>query len=192
MGETLRTFIAVELPDSLHKELAQLETILRRSGADVKWVNPENIHITLKFLGYVTPENIKKIEKLLDGLARPFAPFSITAEGIGAFPKLLYPRVIWVGIKDTSGKIKEIAEKLDDALLKLGFEKESREFTAHLTLGRVRSLKNKEKLKELIEKNPFSCDIDIQVGKVVLFKSTLTQSGSIYTKLHEAIFKERT
>jgi len=191
MTETIRSFIAIELPGSLHKELSEAETILRKSNADVKWVNPENIHITLKFLGNVTPEKIKEIEKLLDEFTKGLAPFSIEAKGLGAFPKLAYPRVIWAGIEDQTGKLKEIAENFDGAISKLGFEKENREFSAHLTLGRVRSPKNKEKLKEIIEKTPFLSVVDIKVDKIVLFKSTLTQSGSIYTKLYEALFKER-
>lgn len=188
MSEMIRSFIAIELPESLHKELADLQKILKKSNADVKWVNPENIHITLKFLGNCAPEQIKDIQKLLDDFTKGLIPFPIKVKAIGAFPKLDFPRVIWVGIDEPTGKLKEIAQNLDNAVSKLGFEKENREFTAHLTLGRVRSPKNKDKLKELIVKTPFASSIDIKADKIVLFKSTLTPAGSTYTKLYEAKF----
>jgi len=185
----MRTFIAIEISDEMKEALHQIESHLKYSGADVKWVKPENIHLTLKFLGEVNEQKLVEIKALLDSIAGDIKPFEITIKEIGAFPKIEYPRVIWVRLDKGAGGSKELAEKIDSALLKIGFEKESRPFAAHLTIGRVRSPKNKDKLKEKVasfDASQLSAVKPHAISSVVLFHSTLTPQGSIYTKLHEA------
>lgn len=186
----MRTFIAIEISDQILAALEQIQSHLKYSGADVKWVEPKNIHLTLKFLGEASEEKCGKIKSVLDEIGHSIKPFEISLKDVGAFPKIDYPRVIWVGLDKGAKESTELARAIDEKLSKLGFECESRPFAAHLTLGRVRSSKNREALREKIE------SIDMagargqgQVARsVVLFQSTLAPHGSIYSKLHETTF----
>ena len=182
----MRAFIAIELSEEIRSSLAQIESHLKYSGADVKWVDKDNIHLTLKFLGEITEEKCEKIKSILDDIGKSVKPFEISIKDIGAFPKIDYPHVIWVGLDKGVNESKELAEKIDDALSKIGFQKETRAFTAHLTIGRVKSPKNKDALKEKVG----TCKIPTvnaqNISSVILFQSKLTPKGSIYTKLHEA------
>ena len=186
----IRAFIAISISSDIKQELAALIDKLKTSGADVKWVNPENIHLTLKFLGYISPEKIEEVKKVLDGIKSKFTPFKITFSGVGAFPKLSYPKVIWVGIQNGKDDAKRIYELLETELEKAGFEKEERAFSAHLTIGRVRSGKNKAALKPAIESLSFSSDKILEVEHITLFQSTLTPKGPVYTPLYEARIKD--
>lgn len=173
--------------------LAQIQTHLKYSGADVKWVEKDNIHLTLKFLGEISDEKLKKIESILDTIGGSVRTFQISIKDIGAFPKIDYPRVVWVGLDKGADESKLLAEKIDEELSKIGFEKESRPFAAHLTVGRVRSPKNKEALKEkmLSFQGPGSGvrGPAQAVSSIILFQSKLTPKGPIYTKLHESKLK---
>lgn len=184
----IRAFIAISISSDIKQELAALIDKLKTSGADVKWVNPENIHLTLKFLGYISPEKIEEVKKVLDGIKSKFTPFKITFSGVGAFPKLSYPRVIWVGMQNGKDDAKRIYELLEAGLEKTGFKKEERAFSAHLTIGRVRSGKNRQDLKSAIENLKFSPEKTQTVEHLTLFKSALTPKGPIYTPLHKASF----
>jgi len=184
----MRTFIALDLSQEIRSELARLEEILKSAGADVKWVNPENIHLTLKFLGEIEENAVGEIKKALDGVASVRKAFGISLFKAGAFPSLDNPRVIWVGIDKGCAETEEIAKGAEEALEKLGFAKEERPFSAHLTIGRVRSGKNKHALKEKLASiavRPATCAIK----HVTLFQSTLTPKGPIYTALYTAEFK---
>lgn len=181
----MRTFIAIDICDKAKKEVALLEEGLKKAHADVKWVKVENVHLTLKFLGEVAEEKIKDISGILDGIASEYSKFDITLSQIGAFPKLDYPRVVWVGIEGNSAALKEIAAKVDEGCTKIGFEKEKRPFSAHITLGRVRSPKNKRELKEAIV-NLSITPLTSSVDELVLYQSVLTPQGPVYTKIHKS------
>ena len=185
----MRTFIAIELSEEIKNSLAQIESHLKYSGADVKWVEKDNIHLTLKFLGEIDDKKCEKVKIVLDEVAKTTKQFEISLKDIGAFPKIEYPRVIWVGLDKGSKKSTELAAKVDEALSKIGFEKETRPFAAHLTIGRVRSPKNKEVLKEKLVsfKGPgTSIQGPGKITSVILFQSKLTPAGPIYSKLYEA------
>jgi 2'-5' RNA ligase len=185
MSETIRAFIALELEKQIQEKLAEYEVVLKKSGADVKWVKPENIHLTLKFLGYISAEQIAEIKKILVGLkSKPQFPFSL--DELGAFPSLGSPRVIWVGIEQGKKESAEIAAQLEAEIEKIGIPRENRPFKAHLTLGRMRSPKGKEFLKSKIEElNKNFSPLNMSAQKITLFQSTLTPTGSIYTPLFE-------
>jgi RNA 2',3'-cyclic 3'-phosphodiesterase len=184
----MRTFIAVELSDEIKNTLAQVQSHLKYSGADVKWVDKDNIHLTLKFLGEIDEKKCEKIKTALDEIANSTAPFEISLKEIGAFPKTEFPRVIWVGLDKGAKESTELVKQVDAALSKIGFQEETRPFAAHLTIGRVRSPKNKEALKEkLLSCQPSAVSFQL-IKSIALFQSTLTPTGSIYTKLHEAKF----
>jgi RNA 2',3'-cyclic 3'-phosphodiesterase len=182
----MRTFIAIEFSEEIKDTLSQAEAHLKYSGVDVKWVEKENIHLTIKFLGEVDEKKLEEIKTALDIIGSQTKPFDSTIKDLGVFPKIEYPRVIWAGIDKGALELKALSEKVDTALSKLGFEKEVRPFVAHLTIGRVRSPKNKEKLKEKMAAYKLPEIPPHRIDSILLFQSTLTPKGSIYTKLHEA------
>ncbi|MFN7170872.1 MAG: RNA 2',3'-cyclic phosphodiesterase [Candidatus Omnitrophota bacterium] len=180
----IRTFIAIEIPEILCAEFAQLQEELKKAEADIKWVEPKNMHLTLKFLGDTEETKITKIKESLQKISQKANSFEINFRGLGAFPNLESPRVLWIGIEKGKDKLFELATKIEDELKILGFPKEKRQFSAHLTLGRIRSFKNREKLKTTIkEKVNFKARNKMYLKEIVLFKSQLTPSGPIYTCL---------
>ncbi|MDP3791026.1 MAG: RNA 2',3'-cyclic phosphodiesterase [Candidatus Omnitrophota bacterium] len=186
----MRAFIAIELSEEIRSSLSQIQSHLKYSGADVKWVEKDNIHLTLKFLGEITEEKCEKIKSILDEIGRSLRPFEINIKNIGAFPKIDHPRVIWVGLDKGAKESVEVAGKIDEELYKIGFEKESRPFTAHLTIGRVRSSKNKDALKQKLTAYSLQLTAETQlISSVIFFQSKLSPKGSIYTKLYEAKFQ---
>ena len=189
MPETTRAFIAIELNASVHSELSSLQSILKKSNADVKWVAAESIHLTLKFLGNIDTQKINEIEKILNEIATGVEPFVLTLKGIGAFPKLDYPRVIWVEVERGAPQSEQLAKSIEERLEGIGIPREDREFHAHITLGRVKSPKNTDKLKETIESTKFEAESAVDVNHLTLFKSQLTRDGSIYTPLFIAKMK---
>lgn len=187
--ETVRSFIALELAPEIQKQLGQIQDELKKSGADVKWVNPEGVHLTLKFLGNVSPELLEEIKKLIDQLAKNHKSFELKIGQLGAFPKIEYPRVIWVGMEQGESQAVELAQDLEERLIQLGFLREKRAFKGHLTLGRVRSARNRDQLKGLLQ-SLASPRTTMQAETLILFKSTLTPKGAIYQALHEAKLRE--
>jgi len=181
----MRTFIAIEVSEEIKKMLGQIETHLKYAGADVKWVRPEIVHLTLKFLGNVSLKLIEEIKKLLDQMAGDHKCFELGISRVGAFPKIEYPRVIWVGIGQGKEDAAQLAKALEQGLANLGFLPEKRAFSPHLTLGRVRSPQNRAQLKELLQSTAFP-QKTMQAKKLTLFKSTLTKQGAIYQPLYEA------
>ena len=188
----MRAFIAVEISDEIKDLLVRVESHLKYAGADIKWVDPKIIHLTLKFLGEITDNKCEAVKSALDAITKCLKPFEMTVKDIGTFPNSVHPRVIWAGLGDGASEAVELAKHIEEAMSKIGFPAESREFSPHLTIGRVRSSSNMEKLKDKIS----SASLEIRPGgivshkviSVILFQSTLTPQGSIYTKLHESRF----
>ena len=183
--EKIRTFIALEISDKVRDELSRIESMLKKVDANVKWVKPDSVHLTLKFLGYIDEEKVQVISKHLENIASGSHPFKMVLEKIGVFPHWNYPKVVWVGISEVAGEAKEIAAMVDEAMAGEGFEKEKRPFSPHLTIGRVRGPQNKlelQKAADSVEVQPTSSDIT----KIVLFKSDLTREGAVYTPLYTA------
>lgn len=183
--ETVRAFIALELTSEIQNQLKQAQDGLKKAGADVKWVEPSGIHLTLKFLGNVSLELIGEIKKHLDALVKDHRRFELSISELGAFPKKEYPRVIWVGIPRGRDQTIELAKDLQERLINLGFMKEKRDFKPHLTLGRVRSNHNRSQLTKLLE-SVTVLPKTMQAETLTLFKSTLTPQGAIYEALHKA------
>jgi 2'-5' RNA ligase len=177
-----RGFIAIDI--QTNKKLLEMENEIKNSEADLKLVEPENIHITLKFLGDTDEENIDEIEEIIKNSVKGINAFNIKLKGSGVFPNKNYMKVIWIGLENAE-KIIEIAEKMDKQLENLGFTPEKRGFSAHLTIARVRSSRNKEKLLQVIEKYKDAEFSIIDVNSIKLKKSDLTPKGPIYTNLRE-------
>src|SRR3989338_5878109 len=121
----MRTFIAIELSEEIRNTLAQIQSHLKYAGADVKWVEKDNIHLTLKFLGEISEEKAKQVTATLDDIAKETKPFEISLKDLGAFPAIDHPRVIWVGLDKGAKESTELAKKIDLALSKLGFQEDS-------------------------------------------------------------------
>lgn len=181
----IRAFIALEI-DQLHKQkLTELISCLKKSNADVKWVNENQMHFTLKFLGNIEKDMVHKISNILKSIVNDFKTFTIQFSKIGVFPNMRRPRVVWIGIAKGSDSLRLLNDKIETHLEGLGFQREKREYKAHLTLGRVRSSKNIGDLTKLIEEVDFESQDDIKIDKLILFQSTLTPKGAIYTPLLE-------
>jgi len=188
--EKIRSFIAIEVPPELKARLEELQRELRRTDADVKWVRPEGIHLTLKFLGSILREDIEKISMAIGPVISGFEPFEIRLFGMGSFPTSRNPRVIWVGVDRGKEEVSSLQRAIEDKMAKLSFPSENRPFSPHLTLGRVRSGRGKLMLSQAIEANK-----EVEVGtfwarKVFLYQSELKPSGAVYTKLKELGMKE--
>lgn len=182
--ETVRSFIALELTPEVQSQLGQIQSELKKADADVKWVKPEGVHLTLKFLGNVSLELIEEIKKIIEQLAKNHQAFEMKISQLGAFPTMEHPRVIWVGIEQGKEQTQKLAQDLEEHLMQLGFLKEKRSFKAHLTLGRVRSARNRNQLKKLLLSVKFP-QTTMQAQTLTLFKSTLTPQGAIYQSLQE-------
>jgi len=187
----MRTFIAIELPSEIKDSLRRLQEKLKASKADVKWVEPNNIHLTLKFLGEIDDKKLEEIIKIIDDTAKEKNKFQIHISSLGAFPKIDFPRVIWVGVDIGDKETKQIAQELEEKIAKIGIPKEDRPFSSHITIGRTRSSLNREKLaQDLKNKAELNGErLEFYVTKIILFKSTLTPRGPIYETLNETNLK---
>lgn len=178
----MRLFIAVELPSEVQGRLAVAQDRLRRAQADVSWVRAENLHLTLKFLGEIEEKRLGSIREALAAVARSSAPFQMEVMGLGSFGGRV-PRVVWVGVRDGAEPLTLLARQVETALARIGFPKEKREFTAHLTLGRVRSPKNAEALLAALRELQAERFGAAATTQFELMQSQLHPSGSVYTVL---------
>ncbi len=181
----IRSFLAIELPKPILRRIEEVQADLRSAHADVRWVSPEKIHLTLKFFGNIDESRIDSIFKSIEEPVRNTLPFSIKVQGMGAFPHLKNPRVIWLGLVNGSQALTSLQEKVETQLDKIGFQPEDRPFHPHLTLGRTKSSRGKDELVGRMEKHKEEEFGDFQVEQVILFKSDLKPSGPIYTALRE-------
>ena len=180
----VRLFVAVEIAEEIRKKLAAFQDTLKKSDADVGWVTPENLHITLKFIGYIDEEKIDTIITIIRESVTHIKPFDLHYVGVGAFPTNKNPRVIFADVIDSGGFLTKIHERLDNQFMSLGVEHETRKFEAHLTVGRIKTRRNVGKLMEgLNSYNGFNFGSD-HVAQVVLMKSDLSREGAVYSKLH--------
>jgi len=185
--EQIRSFIAIELPEELRLELSQLQAKLKSDRQPwVKWVDPYGIHLTLKFLGNIAINRTGEITKAIEEAAKGTAPFHLEVKQLGVFPNLRRVQVVWVGISGEADKLNQLQQRLESNLSHLGFAKESRPFTPHLTLARVRdqaSLDERQRLGQLIANTSFESAHGIEVATVNLMKSQLTREGAIYSRI---------
>lgn len=168
----MRVFIAVELPEEIKEELNKLVGSLKRSISDVKWVEKENFHITIRFIGEVEEDKVLKLEKILDDIGSKFSPFKVEIRDIGNFP-----HVLWVGIEEGSDILRNIAYAIEGSLMREGFQPADKLFSPHITLGRVkRSIKKFSVNKEF---GPYSFVVD----SITLMESRLFSTGPVYTPI---------
>jgi 2'-5' RNA ligase len=183
MSDTIRTFIAIELPENIISSVLKVQDDIRSYGFKTRWVRKENIHITLKFLGNINKVDVEKIGKEIFESAKEYPPLKLAAKGIGVFPGIKRPRVIWIGITGQIDLLIKMQKTLDKRLETIGFPKERRPFRGHLTIGRIKGKVDPQRLIAAIKEfGEFESETFI-ANKLILFKSELNPSGSIYTKL---------
>jgi 2'-5' RNA ligase len=184
MPETIRSFIAFDIDNpQVVNRLTEAQNILAKTGADLTLVKPQNIHITLRFLGEITPTMVDKVKDAMQNVA--FKQFDVEIKGVGTFPNLKYARVVWAGIQGGQEELKTIFDQLEPRLRSLGFKPDQKGFSPHLTFARVRSGRNKAELAKCVNEI-----VDFEFGKVraeclKLKKSVLTPQGPIYSTLKE-------
>lgn len=188
---TSRTFIAVDFPNQVIEKINKLQKSLNGSASSIiRWIKPENIHLTLKFLGEVELEKVQIIEKNLDIIANEIEPFHLNLERIGAFPNWGHPRIVWIGI-EKSEPLYLLVKEIEKKMVVLGCQREIKPFSPHLTIGRVRDNVSLEDLQMLEIKCHTLSRIEdqIMITKIHLYKSDLHPLGPVYTLLHSSSFK---
>lgn len=176
----MRLFIAIEISEEIKTGLAKVVAKLKDAGADVKWVRPEGMHLTIKFFGEVDENRKDKIISSLEQVSEKKSPFTVTFKGLGAFPDLNRPRVVWAGIEKGREELKDISKELEASLSELGFSKEPREFSPHLTFGRVKSNRNKNGLVSALNAHNNFTLPQLNVDKINLIQSILKREGAEY------------
>jgi 2'-5' RNA ligase len=194
---SLRTFVAVELDEELKGNLAHLQQSLRGRVAprSVRWVRPEGIHLTLKFLGDTPVTKVDEVKAALTDAALEVEPFAFTVEGLGCFPNARRPRVLWVGLQEPSGALHRLREAVEAHVAPLGFPMERRSFHPHLTLGRVQRYASKSEVGEIgdmVSSSHIGLVDEMGVTAVSYIKSDLKPSGAVYTTLLAARLGEST
>lgn len=185
--EQVRSFIAIELPDELKLGLTQLEDQLKMSKQPwVKWIDPYNIHLTLKFLGSIAVDRISEIIGVMEEAIQGIPPFRLEVKDLGVFPNLRRVQVAWVGIRGEVDRLSQLQQHLESNLARLGFTPESRPFTPHLTLARLRnraSSDERQSFGQFIATTGFETTYIIKVDAISLMRSQLTREGAIYSRI---------
>ncbi len=180
----IRSFVAFEIGEAgVLKRIADAQRALVDTGADLRLVKPENIHVTVRFLGDISPIMADMVRSEMNGIL--FRPFEIELRGLGAFPDLRHARVIWIGIKRGRETLMKIFDQLEGRLRKLGFTPDRRGFSPHVTIARVKSRENRDLLiRQIVSR----CDYDfgtVKANSLKLMESVLTPKGPVYSTLHE-------
>ncbi len=190
MSEPIRTFVAIELDDTHHRSLGELQRRFKHECAEgaVRWVAPENIHLTLKFLGQVDAGKMPALLHAVSDACAGIAPFSLSIAGAGAFPNRQRPNVIWVGVAGEVERAALLAQRVDERCAELGFARDERPFLPHLTLGRVKrfaSLADRRAIGEMIANAQVGELGRLRVQRVSVMKSELRSGQRMYTRLAE-------
>ncbi len=186
MNETIRAFIAFPLPEWITTLISDIQERLKPYRLPVRWVKPENVHLTMKFLGDIPAAAIDGIGDTLKNTVQNFSPLTLFAKGLGVFPGIKNPRVLWVGIAGDLKLLSEIHVNLETNLEKNGFAKENRPFKSHLTLGRFKRDAHPANLFDILQScSDFSSE-SFDINELVLYQSELKPSGALYTKLRTA------
>jgi 2'-5' RNA ligase len=189
-AEVIRTFIAVDLPSSVLEALGQITAQLQEKLPEtpVRWVDCTKMHLTLKFLGDISKENITMVEKILQTEALKRQVMEIGVGGIGAFPKMRHPRVIWVGVEAPSDLF-DLRRGIEDGVARLGYNYDKYEFTPHLTLGRISrkaSARDVRKVGNVLHEFQVGFLGVARIDAVHLYRSDLQPDGAQYTRLFSA------
>lgn len=177
----IRVFIAIELSGALKESIEFYQTELKKHASGVRWVKPENIHLTLKFLGEIEPEKVEEIQRVLKTVPRDNPAFSLNIKDFGVFPNMSKPRVFWLGVELNAAVI-NLHNTIETTLAGIGIMKDLRKFSPHLTLGRLKQPHNMAALLSYIKEYPFT-SVRLNVSEFVLMQSKLKPEGAVYTPI---------
>lgn len=180
----MRCFISLDPPDALRKKIEVIQGEMKKSGADLKWVDPEKIHLTFFFFADLKPEEAALLSEKIKGAVAGIGPFDVVAEGVGGFPSGENPRVVWVGIAPSEklDRLYRLVRKsIEETAVSMPEEKEQGKFKPHLTVGRVRSRKNLKNLVEKIKQNAGVPVGSFQANELFFYESRLNPEGPVYT-----------
>ena len=183
---TWRVFCAIEIPEQIRQRISQHGQQLHQALPDVQvsWTKPENIHLTLKFFGNISQERVLQLSAAASRAVEGFDPFAVRIEGVGAFPTRGPARVLWIGVNDSTGMLAKLQRKLDDECEREDFEREARAFNPHFTVARMRSPRGARALADKHNQIGFE-PVDIEVNRLVVFRSQLSPKGSRYSIISE-------
>lgn len=192
MAEPIRTFIAVELSEAVRAQIDAPTQPLKQRLSGIRWVATENLHLTFKFLGNVDAEKVGDVLSRTSEAAKGVAPFPLSFSGLGAFPNLKRPRVLWVGVEAGREALIALHTAIETALSQAGFPRDDRAFKPHLTVGRAKSRYGIKGAEEILKATQIRSEPQ-QVDHITVFRSTLTPQGPIYTALgrYELVGAER-
>jgi RNA 2',3'-cyclic 3'-phosphodiesterase len=177
----MRAFIAIDIPETLRTALRRKQAVFRPAAPGASWARPEGMHLTLKFLGEIPEAKVKEVSEALKGLGS-FEPCSIGVEGFGFFPDARRPRVFWAGIK-APAQLGQFAEKIEEAMCKIGFPRENRPFRPHLTLARFRTPQPQPAIEALLTEQATDTLGSFEASDFFLFESKLSPQGAEYRKV---------
>ncbi len=191
MSERVRSFVAILLDDLVRAAVAAVVDQLRSLARAVAWVPPHNLHLTLKFLGELPAETLEAVkEGLTEGVSET-GPFTMVFHGLGAFPGLARPRVIWIGVAQGARECQALQARVDAALVRRGLPKEPRPYTPHLTIGRVREPRGLTALQQVIVRDAQKGFGGLSVRSISLVRSELHPAGARYSELYSVSFSSR-
>jgi 2'-5' RNA ligase len=190
MTEKIRIFIAIPIPEAVAEFLRQVQTRLQSARMKVRWVPVGSIHLTLKFLGDVASSQVPAIAAQMDAAAGSMPFFRLQARDIGAFPGLRKPRVLWVGLAGELDRLRSLQASLETGLQSVGFDKDTRGFRAHLTIGRAHRYGHLADIGELVKSWSEVASDSFRVERLSLYRSVLGPAGARYTVLHTSDLQE--
>ncbi len=184
MKNNIRAFIALELDTRIQAELKRIQNKLKHLTGEIFWASPDNFHLSVRFLGNISQGDIKTIEKINQKIAKRVKAFPLALSVLGVFPYISDPQVLWAGINSGYSQVTQINTLLSKDLSTLNIKSGDRHFHPHITLARIKSLKNKSELSKLIDTIKPSAGSE-DISNLILYKSELSKQGAIYTKLSE-------
>jgi RNA 2',3'-cyclic 3'-phosphodiesterase len=179
-SDQIRTFLCIEIPELIRARISELQAAMKSIDARVSWVRPENIHLTLKFLGNVPSKRISAVCQAASRAAGSSSSFSVEVSGTGCFPSPRNPRVLWVGLPDLPEELLQLHKQIEEQLAREGFPRDSRRFSPHLTIGRIRSAEGAARVASQLLESGFE-PVLFPANRIVVMRSDLHPSGSLYT-----------
>ncbi len=186
--EKIRTFVALDINEETKRKIGDYIEELKALALDVKWVKIENIHLTLKFLGNIYPSEHDKLYRALKMAVENVNEFRLILRGTGFFPDKRNPRVFWIGVEGETEVLKELVKNIEEKLFRMGFEREDRPFSPHITIGRFKSKRNAENLGKVLADSSEMCFGEFNVSSLKVYRSDLSPTGAEYSLLKEIKF----
>ena len=181
----MRLFIAVELNEEVRNVLVSICKQLRPRVSDVRWTSPEQLHLTIKFLGEVEESRISELTNAIDSAAQNARPFDFRLDGAGCFPSHGPARIVWAGLHEATGRLFKLVSEVEAAMEAPGFPRESREFSPHVTIGRVKEDRSAGRIRSMVESQAVP-PASQSVNRLTLMSSKLSPNGSIYSTIHQS------